>query len=237
VATECLHQLKPRRAQPAIEGVVPPQTPALGDANFEIGVPERGEKPGQIRRLCYERRRRAHRLVDPRPRVRKTPRMAEEIERKFLVDADLVPADLTGGVPIRQGYLAQEGNVEARVRITPVEATLTVKAGKGLSRTEVEAVISPENAEALWVHTNGRRIDKRRTRVTLGANVAEVDLYAGDITGLCTAEVEFADEESATTFVPPDWFGTELTGQSAWSNASLARKGRPALPRHPSGNS
>ena len=163
--------------------------------------------------------------------------MAVEIERKFLVDADRVPADLTTGVPIRQGYLAQEGDVEARVRITPVEATLTVKAGKGLSRTEVEIVIAPTDAEALWVHTDGRRIDKRRTRVTLGANVAEVDLYAGDLTGLCTAEVEFANEQSAATFVPPDWFGADVTGQSAWSNASLARHGRSELPRHPSGDS
>lgn len=160
-----------------------------------------------------------------------------EIERKFLVVADRVPADLSAGVPILQGYLAQEGDVEVRLRITPVEATLTVKAGKGLSRTEVEAVIAPTDAEALWVHTDGRRIDKRRTRVTLGANVAEVDLYAGDLTGLCTAEVEFANEQSAATFVPPDWFGADVTGQSAWSNASLARHGRSELPRHPSGDS
>ena len=163
--------------------------------------------------------------------------MAFEIERKFLVDANRVPVDLTAGVPIRQGYLAQEGDVEVRVRITPVEATLTVKAGKGLTRTEVEAVIAADDAEALWVHTDGRRIDKRRTRVTLGANVAEVDLYAGDLTGLCTAEVEHASENGAATFVAPHWFGTELTGQSAWSNASLARHGRPELPRHPSGDS
>jgi adenylate cyclase len=163
--------------------------------------------------------------------------MAVEIERKFLVDGERVPADLTAGVPIRQGYLAQEGNVEARVRITPLEATLTVKAGKGLSRTEVEVVIAPSDAEALWVHTTGRRIDKQRTRLALGADVAEVDLYAGDLVGLCTAEVEFPNEASAATFIPPDWFGTELTGQWAWSNASLARSGRPELPRHPSGDS
>jgi adenylate cyclase len=168
--------------------------------------------------------------------VRHTPRVALEIERKFLVDADRVPADLTAGVPMRQGYLAQEGNVEARVR-TPMEATLTVKAGKGLSRTEVEVVIAVTDAEALWLHTDGRRIDKQRTALTLGPNVVEVDLYAGDLTGLCTAEVEFANEEVAATFVPPDWFGADVTGQSAWSNASLARHGRPELPRHPSGDS
>jgi adenylate cyclase len=163
--------------------------------------------------------------------------VALEIERKFLVDAARVPTDLTSGVPIRQGYLAQEGNVEARVRITPAEATLTVKAGKGLSRTEVETVIAREDAEALWIHTDGRQIDKQRSRVTLGANVAEVDLYAGDLAGLCTAEVEFANEASAKAFVPPDWFGTDVTGESAWSNASLARHGRPGLPRDPSGDS
>jgi adenylate cyclase len=101
----------------------------------------------------------------------------------------------------------------------------------------VEAVIPLDDAEALWVHTDGRRIDKQRTRVHLGANVAEIDIYGGDLAGLCTAEVEFADSESAAGFVPPHWFGTELTGQSGWSNASLARHGRPESPRHPSGDS
>jgi CYTH domain-containing protein len=156
--------------------------------------------------------------------------MTVEVERKFLV-RDLPDAAVLGpGEPLRQGYLAEEGDVSVRVRITAAAATLTVKAGGGLARTEVEFAISREQADALWPHTAGRRIDKRRHRVPLdgtGPLVAEVDLYAGPLDGLATVEVEFPDRETAESFVPPDWFGEELTGDHRWSNAALARAGRP----------
>ena len=71
------------------------------------------------------------------------------------------------GVHIRQGYLAEEGAIEVRLRITTTKATLTVKAGTGMSRTEVEVAISVDEADALWPHTVGRRIDKTRHRVLL----------------------------------------------------------------------
>ena len=100
-----------------------------------------------------------------------------------------------------------------------------------MSRTEVEVAISAAQAEALWPHTAGRRIEKTRHRVVLDDDtpdlVAEVDVYAGTLDGLCVAEVEFASEDVAASFDPPDWFGHELTGDPAWSNAALARHGRP----------
>jgi CYTH domain-containing protein len=154
-----------------------------------------------------------------------------EIERKFILP-DVPGVDRLGpGTHIRQGYLAEDGSVEVRVRITAEAANLTVKAGKGLTRTEVEVAISTDEAEALWPHTVGRRIDKTRHRVTLGSaateHAAEVDIYAGALAGLCVAEVEFTAEADAASFEPPDWFGPELTGDARWSNAALARQGRP----------
>lgn len=164
-----------------------------------------------------------------------TVRVAIEIERKFILPD--VPSNerLGPGTHIRQGYIAEDGLVEVRVRITDVAANLTVKAGAGLSRTEVDSLISAENAEALWPHTVGRRIDKTRHRVNLddtadtGAahHVAEVDIYSGTLAGLHVAEVEFTSETDAAAFNPPDWFGPEVTGDPQWSNAALARRGRP----------
>ena len=156
--------------------------------------------------------------------------MTIEIERKFLLSESPPPGQLGVGVRLRQGYLAEEDTVEVRVRITSAAATLTVKAGTGGSRTEVDVPISFEQAEALWPHTVGRRIDKTRYRVALDdlpKHVAEVDVYAGALAGLYVAEVEFSSELDAAAFVPPGWFGRELTGESAWTNASLARHGRP----------
>ncbi|MGC1513429.1 MAG: CYTH domain-containing protein [Acidimicrobiales bacterium] len=156
--------------------------------------------------------------------------MTTEIERKFMLDEAPPSEQLDAGVHFRQGYLAEEGAVEVRVRITPADATLTVKAGAGVSRTEVDLPIAVERAEALWPHTLGRRIDKTRHRVALDdtlGHVAEVDLYAGVLAGLCVVEVEFSSETEAEAFVPPAWFGRELTGESGWTNAALARHGRP----------
>ncbi len=157
--------------------------------------------------------------------------MTTEIERKFILTE--APSDdrLGPGTHIRQGYLAEEDSVEVRVRISDEASSLTVKAGGGVSRTEVDVPISAEQAEALWPHTAGRRIDKTRHRVALDGEppglVAEVDVYGGTLAGLCVAEVEFASEADAASFDPPDWFGRELTGDPAWSNAALARHGRP----------
>jgi CYTH domain-containing protein len=105
-----------------------------------------------------------------------------EIERKFLVDAAI--PELGHGTPIRQGYVAEEGEVEVRIRITPDAALVTIKAGRGRDRTEVELPLSIGEAEALWPHTAGRRIDKVRHRRDLGDGVvAEVDVYAGALAG------------------------------------------------------
>lgn len=155
--------------------------------------------------------------------------MTTEIERKFLV-ADPPGADLLGqGAHLRQGYLAEDGAVQVRVRISDGSAVLTVKAGRGLSRTEVESAIGAEAAEALWPHTEGRRVEKVRHRTPVGDGlVADVDVYEGGLAGLCTAEVEFPTEDAARAFQPPAWFGRDVTEEAGWDNASLARHGRPA---------
>jgi len=150
-----------------------------------------------------------------------------EIERKFLVDEAPGPEILGPGLRLRQGYLAEDGAVEVRIRITEASATVTVKAGRGLSRTEVDAVVAVEAADALWAHTEGRQVEKHRHRVLVDGGVAEVDIYDGPLAGLCTVEVEFADEAAAGAFVAPGWFGRELTGEAGWSNAALARHGLP----------
>jgi adenylate cyclase len=153
-----------------------------------------------------------------------------EIERKFILSEVPSVERLGRGIQIRQGYLAEEEGVEVRVRITSEHATLTVKAGTGLSRTEVDITISADQADTLWPHTAGRRIDKTRHRVLLDGplgHVADVDVYAGSLAGLCVTEVEFSSEADAAAFTPPAWFGRELTAEPGWSNAALARHGQP----------
>jgi CYTH domain-containing protein len=159
-----------------------------------------------------------------------------EIERKFLLH-DIPPTmRYARREPIRQGYLALDGDTEVRIRITPKGAALTIKAGRGGVRVEEEIGLQSRQAEALWELTEGRRVTKTRRRVRLpgpagGAElVAEVDEYSGALDGLVVAEVEFPDEATSSGFEPPGWFQRELTDDWRYANRSLASDGMPEEP-------
>ena len=151
--------------------------------------------------------------------------MHEEIERTFLVDSP--PAGLGSAVHLRQGYVAVDGPNTVRVRDAGGRFVLTVKGGSGFERTEVEVEIDRAHFDALWGLTEGRRLEKRRHVVDVGAAQAEVDVFDGALTGLVMVDVEFASREEGERFRPPPWFGREVTDDPAWSNASLALHGRP----------
>ena len=118
-----------------------------------------------------------------------------EIERKFVPASTPSTTGWAPPVALRQGYLAEEGDVTVRVRFAGRQARLTVKAGDGLHRVELEVPVDPFVADQLWPSTEGRRVTKRRYEVPLGDDhpglKAEVDFYEGALDGLCTVEVEF----------------------------------------------
>jgi len=54
--------------------------------------------------------------------------------------------------------------------------------------------------------------------------ITEVDIFEEKLKGLIFVEVEFPDKKTMESFVPPDWFGRDIT-QEKWSvNAFLAGK-------------
>lgn len=157
--------------------------------------------------------------------------MAIERERKFLVTA--APPGGTERVEIHQGYLAVDRAVQARVRrlrtgdgatgAGTITATLTIKAGEGATRVEVERSLTLDEFDDLWPHTLGRRLHKVRTLHPSGDVTVEVDTYLDELVGLVVAEVEFDSDAAMRAFVPPAWLGAEVTGDPAYSNAALAR--------------
>jgi adenylate cyclase len=155
--------------------------------------------------------------------------VASEIERKWVADQPPAADALGAGTALRQGYVAIDGDVTVRVRISSRQAWLTIKGGgEGLDRTEVEVDLDLPEAEDLWEHTADRRLEKTRHRIPVDEYTAEVDLFTGPLDGLCVVEVEFPTVGAAEAFRAPAWFGREVTGQPEWSNASLARFGRPS---------
>ena len=150
-----------------------------------------------------------------------------ERERKYLV-ADL-PELPSRGNALRQGYLTA-GAPSVRVREADGQhCTLTIKAGRGAVRTEVELPLAREQFDALWPFTQARRIEKTRYRMPLGDRTAELDVFSGSLAGLELVEVEFDDDEQMAAFEPPAWFGRDVTDDDRFTNASLALAGDPRV--------
>jgi CYTH domain-containing protein len=153
--------------------------------------------------------------------------MAIETERKFL----LRPADVVRFVPpdadrfqIEQAYVVSGPQGALRVRRKRAGGKdaylLTCKGPKvDGSAEEIEFEIPRERYAALAASLTGRLVRKTRFVVSLNGHTAEIDLFEGPLEPLCMAEVEGPD---CASFVPPSWFGREVTGDSRYDNGALA---------------
>ena len=154
---------------------------------------------------------------------------AEEIERKFLVPRLPAGIEACPHDTIVQGYLTgPEASNEVRLRRRGERYQLTVKSRGGVVRREGEIDIDRSRYDALWPFVAERVVEKVRYRLPLSPScVAEIDVYAGRLQGLVTAEVEFVSVAASDAFVPPPWFATEVTTDPRYRNESLALRGLP----------
>jgi adenylate cyclase len=146
-----------------------------------------------------------------------------EIERKFLVRK--LPDGLTNyhQAEISQGYLvSMDDGLQVRLRKSGDKYSLTFKRGRGNVREEREIELSPNQFNALWPATEGKRLVKTRYEIPCGERVVEIDVYHGRHESLVVAEVEFDAEQAAKDFQPPDWLGDDVTGDPRYSNQLLA---------------
>ena len=147
-----------------------------------------------------------------------------EIERKFLVLSNDFINESFGKKRIVQAYLNSNPERTVRVRIKEDKAFLTIK-GKGNStgttRLEWEKEIAVDDAEKLLLICESGVIDKIRHEVKVGQHVFEVDVFAGENTGLLLAEIELQSEDEA--FEKPIWLGKEVTNDERYYNAYLSK--------------
>jgi len=154
-----------------------------------------------------------------------------EIERKY--EITVLPDDLSQykQKKIEQGYLCH--NPTIRIRKSNDNYILTYKSkfgieqqeqGAPLINNEVELLLTKEAYQELKEKTDGNYIYKTRYLIPLeGGLTAELDVFDGKLSGLVFVEVEFPDEIAANEFVPPEWFGKELSSDKRFSNYHLSR--------------
>jgi CYTH domain-containing protein len=152
----------------------------------------------------------------------------KEIERKFLLPK-MQEIALQSTTCIRQGYISKSrDSVEIRLRRKGDAFFMTFKRGRGLVRDEAEIRLDEADFNHLWPLTQGRQVEKQRSKAILENGLtAEIDEFSGALAGLLLCEVEFDDQAQAGAFVPPQWFGADVTEDGRYKNKSLAENGIP----------
>lgn len=159
--------------------------------------------------------------IERKWRVRKLPKDYKHFPCKLLEQAYLCPNPT---LRIRKESNISEGEEKAGISEgKDQEEYIFCYKGRGrLSREEYNLPLTKEAYETLIGKTEGRVIRKFRYTIPHGAYTVELDIFQGELEGLCYAEVEFSSEEEALSFQPLDWFSEELTGERGYSNAELS---------------
>ena len=149
-----------------------------------------------------------------------------EIERKYLIKK--LPEDLAQypHMEMEQAYLCTEPVV--RVRKEGEDYVLTYKSKGLMVREEYNLPLNEEAYRHLVQKADGIIISKKRYLIPLTDRLTiELDIFEGDLAPLKLAEVEFETKEEAESFLPPKWFGKDVTFSSDYHNSTLSRVGLP----------
>ncbi len=145
-----------------------------------------------------------------------------EIERKFLIKKEQLPANLESYPhdTLEQAYIIT--NPVLRIRKKNTSYILTYKGPGLMTREEVEFPLTQEAYEKLLTKTEGNIITKTRYKIPDNNFTVELDIFSGIFEGLYLAEVEFPDEKTALTYPSPTWFGPEVTNENTFHNSTLS---------------
>ncbi len=151
----------------------------------------------------------------------------KEIERRFLVKT--LPPDLHKYryKKISQSYLHISDNLEIRLRkeisdYGSASHYLTIKQGNGKIRQEYQTALNTFQFDDLWPAISGQTLQKIRYFIPhQDVLVVELNCYSQALNNLIIAEVEFKSEEACDNFVPPSWFGEEVTDRPEYQNKHL----------------
>lgn len=149
-----------------------------------------------------------------------------ESERKFLIK--LMPS-LVGLIrlAIEQHYITKSPNpLRIRRKGNMYEQTKKTPVKPGDKSRQVEVTVLLRKDEFIRLRRLSlKHLVKTRYLIKLpGGLTAELDVFGGKLKGLVWVEVEFKNEAQRKRFVPPSWFGHEVTNEKWASNSWLAGK-------------
>ncbi len=151
-----------------------------------------------------------------------------EIEKKFKINALPDHLEQYQKKEIEQGYLCTSPVV--RIRKSNEHYILTYKSnyaedGDNVRMCEeVELSLTEKGYLHLREKVDNHLISKTRYLVPLpDGHTGELDVFHGRLQGLYFIEVEFIDEKDAACFVPPEWFGENVSRDERYTNSFLSQ--------------
>ncbi len=145
-----------------------------------------------------------------------------EIERKFTIKE--LPKDLERHEhhEIAQAYILNSDPV-LRIRRRDDEYILTYKSKGLMTRIEEEMPLNKEAFDILSGKTEGIVITKTRYLIPEDNGLTiELDCFHDALEGLYLAEVEFASEDEANAYTPPEWFNEDVTFAGEYHNSKIS---------------
>ena len=160
-----------------------------------------------------------------------------EIERKFIINT--LPDNLEEYecLHVEQAYLSTDPVL--RVRKQNTKYFLTYKGQGMMAREEHNFPISEEAYYHLREKADGNIISKKRYLIPLNnptfqegfpappkdyTLMIELDVFDAPFAPLKLAEVEFGSKEAANAFVPPSWFGEDVTYNKEYHNSYMSKQ-------------
>jgi len=162
-----------------------------------------------------------------------------EIEKKYKIKYLPKDYDKEKALDMEQGYLCTRPTVRIRKQsflnsnndmTDEYILTLKSKTKESMSidpsicaNNEIEIPLDKEAYTHLKEKVDRNMVAKTRYKIPLADNlVAELDIFKGILDGLMFVEVEFDSEEQALCFVPPDWFGKDVSSDYRYKNVYLS---------------
>ena len=92
-------------------------------------------------------------------------------------------------------------------------------------REEYNLPLTKKAYEHLIPKIDSILISKKRYLIPIDTSLTiELDIFEGELAPLILAEVEFPTEEEANAFLPPEWFGEDVTYSPDYHNSVLSQK-------------
>lgn len=159
------------------------------------------------------------------------------VVRRFLIASSLTRLIRKefGSERVLEGHFPPQSERQSHVRLEKGQAYLVLTSLEGeVAAAEDWTDVPRSHAEALLEVCPGT-VTFERSRVRLRNYEAQIDRFVTP-GPLDLVSVEFANQAEADAFLPPVWFGSEVTGDESYTHRVIAMMGRPRAPEPPLSN-